>query len=113
MKKKFAGRHKFVCAVDGMVYYSEDKRIRWDGAIVHKDNWEPRHPLEMTRAVKEDTSVKNPQPEIGDGSDQGEGYNLNKAYTTTPFVLVDNNYDEVLVGDGVALLITENKISIF
>ncbi len=72
--KKFPGRHKFVCDVDGMVYYSEDKKIRWDGAVVHKDNWEPRHPQDLTKAVREDTSVDNPRPELGDGSDQAEGY---------------------------------------
>ncbi len=74
MKKKFRGRHKFVCDVDGMVYYSEHKRTRWDGAIVHKDNWEPRHPQDLIKAVKEDTSVKDARPEVGDGSTDAEGY---------------------------------------
>ena len=64
--KKFRGRHKFVCDVDGMEYYSEDKRIRWDGAVVHKNNWEPRHPQDLIKAVKEDTSIKDARPEQPD-----------------------------------------------
>lgn len=66
MKKKFSGRHKFICDVDGMAYYSEDKRIKWDGAVVHKDNWEPRHPQELIKAVREDTSIKDARPEAED-----------------------------------------------
>ena len=62
-RKKFRGRHKFICDIDGMEYYSEDKRIRWDGAICHKDNIESRHPQDLIKAVKEDISVKNPRPE--------------------------------------------------
>ena len=46
-----------------MEYYSEDKRVRWDGAICHKDNIESRHPQDLIKAVKEDISVKNPRPE--------------------------------------------------
>lgn len=63
MKKKFRGRHTFICMVDGMEYPSEEKAIRWDGLIVHKKNCEPRHPQDMIKSVREDTSVPNPSPE--------------------------------------------------
>lgn len=72
--KKFRGRHKFVCDVDGMTYASEFKRIRWDGAVVHVDNLEQRHSQDMIKAVKDDPSVKDPQLEQGHNSDQGDGY---------------------------------------
>jgi len=63
LRKKFRGRHKFVCQKDGKEYYSEDKRIQWDGLIVYKKNLDQRHPQDFVRAVKEDVSVKNPSPE--------------------------------------------------
>ena len=73
-RPKFAGRHKFICAVDGMAYYSEDMIIRWDGAKVYKKNWHPRHPQELRKTIREDVSVDNPRPEKGYGSTDGEGY---------------------------------------
>ena len=90
--KKFPGRHKFICHVDGMTYYSEDKRIRWDGAIVHKKNLEPRHPQELIKAVKENTSVSDPSPEVGYGSDQAAGHNFITTYATSAL--------EVAAGEG-------------
>ena len=73
-RNKFAGRHKFICQVDGMAYYSEDMVIRWDGARIAKENWHPQHPQELRKGVEEDTSVENPRPELGYGSTDGEGY---------------------------------------
>ena len=64
--KKLKGRHKFICDVCGMEYGSEHKKQRWDGAIVCKWDWEPRHPQDLIKAVKEDTSVKDPRPEPPD-----------------------------------------------
>lgn len=49
-----------------MEYYSEDKKKRWDGAIVCKWDWEPRHPQDLIKAVKEDTSIPDPRPEPPD-----------------------------------------------
>jgi hypothetical protein len=74
MIKKSRGSHQFICDVDGMAYPSSEKRKRWDGAIVHRDNWEARHPQDLVKAVKEDTSVKDARGEVGQGSDQGSGY---------------------------------------
>ncbi len=62
-RKRFRGRHKFICDVDGFQYYSEDKVQRWDGAIVHKMNTEQRHPQDLIKAVREDTSIKDPRPD--------------------------------------------------
>jgi len=94
--KKFLGRHKFICAVDGMQYYSEDKRIRWDGAIVYKKNLEPRHPQELIKAVKEDTSVPNPQLEEGLNSDQGSGYTYATGVEYATFALVDESGTQII-----------------
>ena len=71
---RLKGDHKFVCDIDGMVYHSRHKRITWDGKVVHHKNYYPRHMSELRRAVKEDTSVKNPRPEVGYGSTDGDGY---------------------------------------
>ena len=73
-RKKQRGRHKFICAIDGMVYYSEDMCVRWDGAIVAKKNWHPRHPQDLIKTVRDDVSIDNPRPEVGYGSTDGEDY---------------------------------------
>ena len=77
-KKKFKGRHKFICSIDGFTYYSEHKAIRWDGAICHIKNIEPRHPQELIRAVKE---------EIGAGSYTRNGY-VEEGYVEDGYVEV-------------------------
>lgn len=66
MHKLFPKRHKFICAIDGMEYYSEDKAIRWDGAIVAKKNLDMRHPQELRKSRKEDISVPHARGESPD-----------------------------------------------
>ena len=51
------GDHKFVCDIDGQVYRSKDKRITWDGKVVHYRNYYTRPMSDFRRAIKEDTSV--------------------------------------------------------
>ena len=69
LRKRFHDRHKFICAVDGFEYYSEDKAIRWDGVIVAKRNNNSRQPQDLIRAVKDDPSIRDAQPEPADRFD--------------------------------------------
>ena len=54
------GEHLFDCQVCGQTFYSSDKRIRWDGAIVCKEDWEPRHPQDFVRSKPDDQTVDHP-----------------------------------------------------
>jgi hypothetical protein len=72
-----------------MVYYSEDKRIRWDGAVVYKENLEQRHPQDLIKSVKENTSIDHPQIEPGLNSDNAAGYDYTFEAQAPTFALVD------------------------
>ena len=37
-------------------------RREWNGLLVGKDEWEPRHPQDFVRGVKDDQSVPDPRP---------------------------------------------------
>ncbi len=41
------GEHLVQCDLSGFFYYASDTRKTWDGFIVGKDMWEPRHPQDF------------------------------------------------------------------
>jgi len=98
MHKKFLGRYKFICDVDGMQYYSEDLAVRWDGAIVHKKNLHSRHPQELIRAVAENTSVRPTRVEPADIHVTDLALEINYLVDENGDFLIDENGD-FLLGD--------------
>jgi hypothetical protein len=38
------GDFKVTCPISGGVYLRSEMRMRWDGLLVHKSEWNPRHP---------------------------------------------------------------------
>jgi hypothetical protein len=52
-----SGSWNFICEVCGQRYKAEQMRKRWDGVIVCPKDWEPRHPQDFVRGVKDDQSV--------------------------------------------------------
>lgn len=42
---------------------ARDARKEWDGTVVHKDDYEPRHPQDFVRAKVDDQSVALSRPE--------------------------------------------------
>lgn len=46
-----------VCDVCGFEYKSDELRKRWDGLMVCKHDWEPRHPQDLLRVPRENPSV--------------------------------------------------------
>lgn len=53
-----------ICTVCGSKFKSDEIKKRWDGALVCKDDWEPRHILDFIRPVTERAGVpfSNPEP---------------------------------------------------
>lgn len=53
-----------ICQVCGVQFKSDEIKKRWDGALVCKDDWEPRHPMDFLRATPERGTVpfSNPEP---------------------------------------------------
>lgn len=56
------GEHLVVCDRSGRVYDSSNTRKEWNGLIVGKDEWEPRHPQEFVRGIRENIAVKQARP---------------------------------------------------
>ena len=52
------GGHWVICDRTGMAIRAEDAKEEWTGAVVAKEVWEPRHPLDYYRARSEDQSPK-------------------------------------------------------
>ena len=46
----------------GLTYDRSNTKKEWTGLIVGKDEWEPRHPQEFRRGIREDIAVKEARP---------------------------------------------------
>lgn len=68
------GSWNVLCDVCGQKYKSDQLLKRWDGLMTCKGDWEPRHPQDLIRAIKE-TSNKLPwsRPD-NDGISGGPDY---------------------------------------
>ena len=47
--------------IDGSRQRAYDTKEQWDGAIVSRENFSPRHPQEYLRSVRDDQSVPKPR----------------------------------------------------
>jgi len=56
------GQFKRVCDRTGRILLARDTRKEWNGLIVDKNEWEPRHPQEFVRGVMDDQTVPEPRP---------------------------------------------------
>jgi hypothetical protein len=61
-----SGSWNFICEVCGQQYKAEQMRKRWDGVITCPNDWEPRHPQDFVRGVKDNQSVPISRPEPPD-----------------------------------------------
>lgn len=57
--------HLIVCDASGFVCKKSETRKMWDGKIVRKDFWEPRHPQDFLPSIKE-SSPKEVRPDQED-----------------------------------------------
>lgn len=53
-----SGDNWTTCQRCGFDVYGSDIRKEWTGSLVCSSCWEPRHPQDFVRAIKEDTSAK-------------------------------------------------------
>lgn len=56
------GDNLVICDRCGFVLYASESKKTWDGFIVCPDDWEPRHPQDFLRGIKEDQSVEISRP---------------------------------------------------
>ena len=50
------------CDVCGFKFKASDIKKRWDNAYVCADDWEPRHPMDFQKGIKDDPSVPFTRP---------------------------------------------------
>lgn len=58
-----AGSWNVVCDQCGEKYKSHQLRKQWDGLMVCKRCWEPRHPQDLIRPIKDDPGVPWSRPD--------------------------------------------------
>lgn len=54
------------CDASGFKAKRSECRKQWDGKLVRKDFWEPRHPQDYLKTKAEDTSVPDARDEPAD-----------------------------------------------
>lgn len=60
------GTWNVICIVCGFKHKADDLVLRWDGALVCKKDYEPRHPSDFLRIAREGTPPTNISPEPAD-----------------------------------------------
>lgn len=55
-----------ICQMSGFKIRRSEARKMWNGLIVHKRFWEPRHPLDTIRSKRDKQTVADPRPEQAD-----------------------------------------------
>lgn len=68
------GEWNYTCPVCQQVYKSGNIRRRWDGLMVCKTDWEPRHPQDMIRGIPDHTGVPEVSPDPSGGSVDTSGW---------------------------------------
>ena len=87
MPRHAAGKYAYgISDRSGFRYKLKDMRMEWNGFLVGKDEWEPKHPqLEPRRHPTDAESLRNPRP------DPNANGNDNR-----PFVVYTNTGDGII-----------------
>ncbi len=59
-----AGDNNAICDYCGRKKKASSLKKTWDGFYVCSDHWEPRHPQDFVRAVRDDQTVKLNRPAV-------------------------------------------------
>lgn len=57
------GDYKVVCDLSGAVVNASECRMTWDGLLVKKSLWSPRHPQDILPSTEETRTPAHPRPE--------------------------------------------------
>lgn len=58
------GDYNVVDDLHGFKYKRSECRMRWDGVLVHRSDWEPRHPMDHLRVQKDRIKVAEARPDV-------------------------------------------------
>lgn len=60
------GDHNVICDRTGYKVKRSECIREWNGLLVRRESWEPRHPQDFVRAFEDDQSVRDPRSEAND-----------------------------------------------
>jgi hypothetical protein len=86
-----------------MEYPSEFKRVRWDGAVVHVDNLDPRHPLDFLPTPRDNPVIQDPQKE--------GVLNIPEEFDYAIFALIDGDGNPIVDDEGVQFRVPQTAAS--
>lgn len=101
------GDHWLISDRSGKQIRASEARREWNGSVVHKDEWEARHPQEFVRSVADRQTVENPRPRPTDlfiGPLKTE-INATHAAGETTVTVVDST--RFLAGDTVDVMLDD------
>lgn len=58
-----AGDNNAICDTCGRIIKASSLQKTWDGFYVCPQHWEPRHPQDFVRAIREDPTVRINRPD--------------------------------------------------
>jgi len=74
-----------ICDVCGFKFKASELKLTWQGLRVCEKDWEPRHPQDFLRGVKDDPTVPYTRPDVDEsGGEDIDGETLPPTYTFTP-----------------------------
>lgn len=59
-----AGDNNAICDTCGRIVKASSLQKTWDGFYVCPQHWEPRHPQDFVRAIREDPTVRINRPDV-------------------------------------------------
>ena len=75
------------------VINSKDAREEWNGLVVHKSEWEARHPQDFVRGIKERIVPDGPlRPEVTGTTVDSENY---IQYVADDYIVDQDDYVEI------------------
>lgn len=91
--------HLVVCDASGFVCKKSETRMRWDGMLVRKDFWEPRHPQDKIKSKVDSSRPKEVRPDNSSNAfdDLNMYYDLYLHYDRFLSYEVPNIFDETMI----------------
>jgi len=75
-----SGDFYVTCPITGFQHYRSEMKMRWDGVLVHKDQWNPEQPQDKIRIrpekVPHNTGIGEPPIQTSDYAYTPETYGI-------------------------------------
>lgn len=101
------GDHWIVDDETGQKVRASDARMRWDGMLVDKKNWEPRQPQDLIRSRPDGRPVSNPRPRPPDVFQGPLTTVIAANHAAGAFSITVETTTRMLAGDRIAIMLDD------